>query len=133
MNAPQPVRLHGCAALFDGGFPYAATVAPGATLFTAGISPLDAGGAVVAPGDLAAQVVRCLTSLDALLAERGTSLAGIAKLTVYLATSDRADLAAAWRLVTEHCGEHVPPAVIVAVTVLPYPGQLAEIDAVVAL
>lgn len=55
------------------GLPYDyAKVAPsGTVLFTAGACPLDATGAVVAPGDHAAQADRAVDNLLAVLASHG--------------------------------------------------------------
>lgn len=65
--------------------PYAyASVAPaGARLVhTAGACPLDAGGAVVAPGDVAAQAAAVMDNLDLGLRAAGTGLADVVRRTV---------------------------------------------------
>ncbi|WOC12781.1 Rid family hydrolase [Gordonia sp. MP11Mi] len=126
------VRRHGSPALFDGGFAYSAEVPDGSLLFTAGVSPLDSDGGIVAPDDPAAQAGHAFALLTTVLAERGAAIADIAKLTVYVATSDRTDLAAVWQVLAPEFRGDVPPAVMVAVTVLPYPGQRIELDAVAA-
>ncbi|MDR2280610.1 MAG: RidA family protein [Gordonia sp. (in: high G+C Gram-positive bacteria)] len=123
------VTRFGSDTLFDGGFAYGSRVR-GEQLFTAGISPLDEHGAVVAPGDLIAQTAHAVELLSTLLAEQGGTVDDIAKLTVYVETADRAEVAAVWGAVEESFTGATPPAVIVAVTVLPYPGQRIEIDAV---
>jgi len=125
------VQRHGSAQLFDGGFPYSASVAPGSTLFTAGISPLGPDGTIPA-GDAAAQTRLCLDHLRTVLAERGAVFADIAKLTVYVATTDRADLGAVWAVVDEAFAGDVPAAMMLGVTVLAYPGQLVELEAIAA-
>ncbi len=86
--------------------PYAyATVAPaGRLVLTAGACPIDADGAVVAPGD-------------------------VLRTTVWVASADRADLVAAWQVVREHFGEWDPPSTLLGVTVLGFPGQLVEVEA----
>lgn len=127
------VRRHSSQQLFDGGFAYSAEVDCGATLFTAGISPLDADGQIVAPDEPVMQTEYALAHLHTVLRERGATRDDIAKLTLYVPTADRADLAATWTAVDAVFGSDTPPAVIVAVTVLPYPGQRVEVDAVVAL
>ncbi len=123
------ISRFGSDALFDGGFAYGSRVR-GEQLFTAGISPLDELGTVVAPGDPIAQTSHVVELLATLLAEQGSTVDDIAKLTVYVETADRADVAAVWGAVEEAFAGDTPPAVIVAVTVLPYPGQRIEIDAV---
>ncbi|MCF8588550.1 RidA family protein [Gordonia liuliyuniae] len=127
------VRRHGSQALFDGGFAYSAEVLDGSVLFTAGVSPLDRDGEVVAPDNPVAQTGHTVALLTKLLAERGATIGDIVKLTVYVATSDRTDLAAVWQVLAPEFGADIPPAVMVAVTVLPYPGQRVELDAVAAV
>lgn len=117
----------------DAGFPYSATVNAGPILFTAGISPLDADGEVTEPGDVVAQTRQCLHNLRAVLAERGASSADIAKLTVYVAEHLQVDLEVAWDAVVDEFDGQVPPAMMIGVTVLPYDGQLVEVDAVAAV
>ena len=127
------VRRHGSQRLFDGGFAYSAEVSEGSVLYTAGISPLDRDGRIVAPDEPVMQTEYALAHLHTVLVERGASSADIAKLTVYVATSDRADLAAVWTAVDAEFDGRTPPAVMIAVTVLPYPGQRVELDVVAAL
>lgn len=126
------VRRHGSQKLFDGGFAYSAEVSGTSVLYTAGVSPLDSDGDIVGPDDPVAQVRHAFGLLLVLLDERGAAIDDIVKLTVYVATSDRTDLAAVWEALAPEFGGEIPPAVIVAVTVLPYPGQRVEIDAVAA-
>lgn len=125
------VRLNGSSTLPDGGFPYSATVSAGPLIFTAGISPLDANGAVAASGDVVGQTRVCLANLTTVLDEQGAGLADIAKLTIYVAEQLQADLEVAWDAVVAEF-EAVPPAMLMGVTVLPYDGQLVEIEAVAA-
>ncbi|MCF8569016.1 RidA family protein [Gordonia sp. HY002] len=132
MTRPR-VRRHGSQKLFDGGFAYSAEVSDATMLYTAGVSPLDSDGAVVGPDDPVAQVTHAFRLLSVLLDERGAAIDDIVKLTVYIATSQRADLAAVWEALAPEFGGEIPPAVIVSVTVLPYPGQRVELDAVAAL
>ncbi len=63
----------------------------------------------------------------------GARLDDVVKTTVYVASSDRSDLTAAWDVVHRHFGAHEPPSTLVGVTVLGYPGQLVELEAVAAL
>ncbi|ROZ89309.1 RidA family protein [Gordonia sp. OPL2] len=126
------VRLNGSAGLHDGGFAYSATVAPGPLVFTAGISPLDAEGGIVAPGDVVGQTRRCLEILRIVLAEQGASFADIVKLTVYVAERLQADLVVAWQEIVATVDPPVPPAMMMGVTVLAYDDQLVEIEAIAA-
>ncbi|MGV9709181.1 RidA family protein [Gordonia sp. NPDC003424] len=126
------VRLNGSAALHDGGFAYSATVAPGPLIFTAGISPLDADGQIVAPGDVVGQTRVCLANLSTVLGEQGAALSDVVKLTIYVAEHLQADLYVAWQEVLAEFGTPVPPAMMHGVTVLAYDDQLVEIEAVAA-
>jgi enamine deaminase RidA (YjgF/YER057c/UK114 family) len=54
----------------------------------------------------------------------------VLKTTVYVATADRADLVAAWDVVRAAFGRHAAPSTLVGVTVLGYPDQLVEVEAV---
>jgi len=89
------------------GVPYAyAAVAPrGALVFTAGACPLDDRGEVVAPGDVPAQASLAVANLATALAEAGATLADVLKTTVFVASADRADLVAAWDVVSAAFGE----------------------------
>jgi enamine deaminase RidA (YjgF/YER057c/UK114 family) len=117
--------------LFPGApYAYAATVAAGTTVFTAGACPLDEEGTVVAPGDIAGQARQALDNLVLALAAAGAMLRDVVKTTVYVAGNDRADLLAAWNEVAARFADHPAPSTLLGVSVLGYPGQLVEIEAV---
>jgi enamine deaminase RidA (YjgF/YER057c/UK114 family) len=111
------------AAVVDGG-------GAGDLVFTAGACPLDDAGDVAPVGDLAGQAARVMDNLAAALAGAGSALDQVAKTTVYVATSDRADLVAAWEVVRAAFGDHDAPSTLLAVPVLGYPDQLVEVEAV---
>lgn len=110
-------------------YDYAAVSASGSLVFTAGACPLDAEGAVV-PGDLEAQTRQALDNLEAVLREAGSDLARVLKTTVFVSSSERADLVRAWNVVAERFAPARPPSTLLGVAVLGYPGQLVEIEAV---
>jgi enamine deaminase RidA (YjgF/YER057c/UK114 family) len=114
-------------------YAYAAVALAGATVFTAGACPLDPSGRVVAPGDLAAQAREALGNLITILQAAGCDADDVIKTTVFVASSQRADLVTAWREVEEVFGSDGPPSTLVGVTVLGWPEQLFEIEAVAAL
>ncbi|MGE5827903.1 MAG: RidA family protein [Micromonosporaceae bacterium] len=115
-------------------YAYAAAVAPPARLvFAAGACPLDRDGATVAPGDVAAQARQVLDNLEAALAAAGARLHDVVKSTIYVASADRADLVAAWRVVRERFGDHAAPSTLLGVSVLGYPDQLVEVEAIAAV
>jgi enamine deaminase RidA (YjgF/YER057c/UK114 family) len=135
MNGRDVVRLVRSPDL-AGDVPYAyAAVTEGADrlVVTAGACPLDGDGRTVAVGDLAGQAEQVMVNLRAALQAAGAELDRVVKTTVYVATSDRADLVAAWDVVRRHFGDHDAPSTLVGVTVLGYPDQLVEVEAVAAL
>ena len=113
--------------------PYAYAAVASGTVFTAGACPLDAGGEVVAVGDVAGQADQVMANLVAALRAAGASLTDVAKTTVYVATTSRTDLVAAWDVVHRWFGAHDAPSTLLGVSVLGYPGQLVEVDAVAVL
>ena len=115
--------------------PYAyASIAPrGSLVFTAGACPLDERGEVVGVGDVRAQASLAVANLATALAESGATLADVLKTTVVVASAERADLVAAWDVISAAFGEHDAPSTLLGVAVLGYPGQLVEIEAVAVL
>jgi enamine deaminase RidA (YjgF/YER057c/UK114 family) len=86
-------------------YAYAATAPADARLiFLAGACPIDAQSEVVSAGDYAAQAEACLSNL-----------------------------VTAWDVVRAGFGEHDAPSTLLGVTVLGYPDQLVEIEAVAAV
>lgn len=115
-------------------YAYAAVQAPGARLvFAAGACPLDAAGETVAPGDLTAQAEQVMHNLRTALRAAGADLDDVLKTTVYVATQRREDLVTAWDVVKRHFADHDPPSTLLGVTVLGYPDQLVEVEAVAAV
>jgi len=102
-------------------------------VFTAGACPLDDSGATVAVGDVAAQAETVMANLRNALPSAGARLVDVVKSTVYVASSDRADLVAAWRVVHRHLGSRQPPSTLLGVSALGYPDQLVEVEAIAAL
>jgi enamine deaminase RidA (YjgF/YER057c/UK114 family) len=111
-------------------YAYAAVTDPGRMVFTAGACPLDADGATVAIGDVAGQARQVVANLVAALEAAGAGLGDVLKTTVYVATTERSDLHAAWAVVRAAFGDHDAPSTLVGVTVLGYPDQLVEVEAV---
>jgi enamine deaminase RidA (YjgF/YER057c/UK114 family) len=116
--------------------PYAyAAVATGARrlVFTAGACPLDESGAVVHAGDVPAQTEQVMSNLRSALHAAGAQLTDVVKSTVYVASSERGDLVAAWDVVHRHFGDHDAPSTLLGVAVLGYPDQVVEVEAVAVL
>jgi enamine deaminase RidA (YjgF/YER057c/UK114 family) len=114
-------------------YAYAAITPPGGTVFTAGACPLDADGQVVATGDIEAQARHAIGNLLAVLDAVGCGPNDVVKTTVFVASTESADLASAWREVEQVFGSDGPPSTLLGVTVLGWPDQLFEIEAVAAL
>ena len=123
-------RINPAALSRDVPYDYATVAPPGSLLFTAGACPLDAGGMVVARGDLEAQARQALDNLVATITEGGSSLSHVLKTTVYVATTDRSELVRAWGVVEERFAPARPPSTLLGVAALGYPDQLFEIEAI---
>jgi enamine deaminase RidA (YjgF/YER057c/UK114 family) len=129
------VQLISAPALSDvAQYSYAATAPPEARLiFLAGACPLDERGATVGVGDYAAQAARCIHNLKIALGAAGATLTDVASTRVLVASPRRADLVAAWEVVRDAFDDHAVPSTLLGVTVLGYPDQLVEIEAVAAV
>lgn len=122
-----------CPTLFTAEYAYASLVPGGSQLvFAAGACPIDAEGAVVS-ADVTEQAVQAMANLTTTLAAAGARYDDIVRTTVYVASSDRADLVAAWQVVRDTLAPHDPPSTLLGVAVLGYPGQLVEVDALAAV
>ena len=102
-------------------------------VFTAGACPLDESGETVAIGDVAGQAEQVMVNLRIALEAAGARLEDVVKTTVYVASGDRADLVAAWDVVSRHFGRHDVPSTLLGVATLGYPDQLVEVEAIAAL
>jgi len=132
---PTAITLIRSAALSDvAEYAYAASVAPEARLiFLAGSCPLDADGATCGVGDYAAQARKCVTNMSTALAAAGASLTDVVATRVLVASSDQADLVAAWEVVRDAFGSHDVPSTLIGVAALGYDDQLVEIEATAAV
>lgn len=116
--------------LYDGvEYAYAAVAPAGSLVFTAGACPLTEDGTTI-EGDVRAQARQCVANLVTALAASGTALGDVLKSTVYVASTERADLVAAWEEIRAAFGDHDAPSTLLGVTVLGYPGQRVELEAV---
>jgi enamine deaminase RidA (YjgF/YER057c/UK114 family) len=122
----SPPSLHA-----EAPYEYAAVAPPGARLvFTAGACPLNDAGEVIGPGDYELQARAAVENLRIALEAAGSGFEQVLKTTVYVASSDRAQLVRVWRAVEEGFAPARPPSTLIGVAVLGYPGQLVEIEAV---
>ena len=74
-----------------------------------------------------------MKNLRLALRAAGADLDDVLKTTVYVATQQREDLMTAWEVVKRHFGNHDAPSTLLGVSVLGYPDQLVEVEAVAAL
>ena len=105
-------------------------VAPAERLvLTAGAVPLDGEGNVVGPGDIRLQARQTLDNLMRQLAAAGADGDAVLKTTVYVASTDRADLVAVWEEV-QRSPIAAAASTLLGVALLGYPEQLVEIEAI---
>ena len=108
-------------------------VATGTRLVTtAGAVPLDEEGNLVGAGDVRAQARQTLDNLMRQLAAAGASGEDVLKTTVYVASTDRADLVACWEEV-QRSPLAAAASTLLGVALLGYSGQLVEIEAIAVL
>jgi len=112
------------------GAPYEYSRSAEGLVFCAGACPLDAIGNVVGPGDFEAQARQAVENLLSALHEAGADAKGLLKTTIYVATNERADLVRVWEVVAARLGR--APSTLLGVSLLGYPNQLVEIEAVAA-
>lgn len=110
--------------------PYAYSAEAHGVVFTAGACPLDDAGNVVAPGDYEAQAKRATANLLAALAQRGLGPDALLKTTIYVVAQERGDLVRVWDVASEQLGR--APSTLLGVSLLGYPDQLVEIEAIAA-
>jgi enamine deaminase RidA (YjgF/YER057c/UK114 family) len=118
------------------GVPYAyAATAPAGTrfIFFAGSCPLTADGATEAVGDYRGQALRAVANLRTALSDASARLTDVVFTRVLVPTSARTDLVAVWDVVAEAFGPHDVPSTLLGVSVLGYPDQLVEIEAIAAV
>ena len=111
-------------------YDYFAVAPEGSIVFTAGACPLDAEGQIIAVGDHEGQARQALANLRAALADAGSSFDHVLKSTVFVVATDRAELVRAWNVVEEAFAPARPPSTLLGVSLLGYPDQLVEIEAV---
>jgi enamine deaminase RidA (YjgF/YER057c/UK114 family) len=131
----RAVTLIRSAALSDiAEYAYAATAAAGSRLiFLAGACPLNEDGSTAAIGDYAGQASKAVENMRIALADSGAALHDVVYTRVLVATNRREDLVEAWRVVRDAFGDHDVPSTLFGVTVLGYPDQLVEIEAIAAV
>jgi enamine deaminase RidA (YjgF/YER057c/UK114 family) len=114
----------------DAPYAYASVVSADAFVFAAGACPIDEQGVTVAPGDFEAQAAHAVRNLFATLQAAGSSPVQVLKTTIFVVTQQRSELVRVWSIVRAAFGEVDPPSTLLGVSMLGYPDQLVEIEAV---
>lgn len=115
-------------------YAYAATAPNNARLiFLAGACPLNEDGSTAGLRDYEAQAQKAVDNMRVALEEAGAGIDDVISTRVLVASTKQSDLVAAWNVVRAAFGDHDAPSTLMGVTVLGYPGQLVEIEAVAAV
>ncbi len=109
---------------------YAAIAAGDALVLTAGACPLDTAGRVVGQRNVRRQMRQALENLTTTLQEAGCAIDDVVKTSVFVASSAREDLLAAWTEYELLFGADGPPSTLLGVTALGWPEQLVEVEAI---
>jgi enamine deaminase RidA (YjgF/YER057c/UK114 family) len=99
----------------------------------AGACPLNADGVTVAPGSYLEQTQVAFDNLLTALAHAGAGITDVLSTRLLVASSRQEDLWEAWAVYREAMGAHDAPSTLIGVTVLGYPDQLVEIEAMAAV
>lgn len=130
MTADAITLVRPTALYADAPYAYAAVAGSGRAVYTAGACPLDAEGRTVGVGDVVLQAEQVMANLAVALREAGADMSDVVKSTVYVATTHRADLSAVWDVVRGTFGDHDAPSTLLGVSVLGWPDQLVEVEAI---
>jgi enamine deaminase RidA (YjgF/YER057c/UK114 family) len=117
------------------GYHHVTVAQPGVTVHLAGQCPLDADGALVGPGDLAAQSEQVARNIEFALASVGATPSDEVRAVIYVASHDRESLSDVWSSLTSSvaAAAFVGAATLLGVAQLGYPGQLVEVDVTAVL
>lgn len=107
--------------------PYSHAVVAGELVYCSGQVPLDPATGELVAGDVAAQTIRILDNLAAVLAAAGSGLDRVVKTTVFL--TDIGDFAAMNEVYAKRFGDHRPARSTVGVAALPRGARL-EIECI---
>ncbi|MFI6419317.1 RidA family protein [Streptomyces sp. NPDC050842] len=102
----------------------------GGLVFTSGQAPIDAHGTTVGPGDFAAQATQALANVSTVLANAGSGLDRLVKLTVFVTDLSGPHQEAFAALRAKHYAAPFPAETFVQVAALADPAWLIEIEAV---
>ena len=81
----------------------------------------------MSPGDIGGQLTQALDNLETVLAQAGSDLSHVVRLTYY--TTDVDALLGVWPLITERLADNRPASTLLGVARLAFPEMLIEIEA----
>lgn len=93
----------------------------------AGQTSVDANGAPMHEGDMAAQVGQALSNVEAVLKSAGMTFANVARLNIY--TTDVDLFLASYGTMLERLGDNKPASTLLGVARLAFPPLMVEIEA----
>ena len=126
LEHPRPEGL-----LHNPGFSQVVTASGKRTIYTAGQVSIDERGALVGPGDLAAQTAQVMRNVGLALAAAGASYADVVKITTYVVNYEPEDRAIVGMARAPFFANGTPPAsTLVGVAALALPEWLVEIEAI---
>jgi enamine deaminase RidA (YjgF/YER057c/UK114 family) len=117
------------------GYHHVTVVDAGRMAFLSGQCPLDSSGMLVGPGDLEAQIDQVAANAIAALSAVGAKPDQVVRSVVYVVSSDRAALGAAWQRLNESvlAPAFTTASTLLGVAQLGFEGQLVEVDLTAAL
>jgi enamine deaminase RidA (YjgF/YER057c/UK114 family) len=117
------------------GFSHGILTSGGQLLFLAGQTASDAGGQIVAPGDLVAQYEQILQNLQTVVEAAGGTMQDIVKLTIFVADRDayRAQLKPLGRVHRAYFGAHYPATALLEISRFFQDEALVEIEGIAVI
>jgi enamine deaminase RidA (YjgF/YER057c/UK114 family) len=126
LEHPRPEGL-----LHNPGFSQVVAASGKRTIYTAGQVSIDERGALVGPGDLAAQTAQVMRNVGLALAAAGASYADVVKITTYVVNYKPEDRAIVGKARALFFANGTPPAsTLVGVAALALPEWFVEIEAI---
>ncbi len=123
----MPRELFASGTAWEPKYGYSRAVRVGSTVHVAGTTATDAGGNLVAPGDMHGQAVQALANIGRALERAGASFADVVRTRIYVTDISRADEVG--RAHGEVFRDIRPVSTMVEVARLIDPGMLVEIEA----
>lgn len=108
-------------------FGYCRAIRAGNQIIVSGTAAYDAGGNVVAPGDMYAQTVRCLEIIRKAIEDLGGNVSQVVRTRTFVTDIGRASEVG--RAHREVFADHPPTATLVEVTALIDPALVVEMEA----